>query len=334
MSVVARCLSCVLLLSSLFAGGYASAAVADDPALITEDELSIPTRVVTLGTGTPNIIDGRSGTATAVIVDGKEVYLFDAGSGFMSQLGQFREREEKRGVFPSRASYDLPLHPTYLDKLFLTHLDSDHILGLPELLLRGWVLRRNTPVRIWGPQGTRELVDGIVGAYRVDIDHRLQSLPLPEGQPYAGIVEELTGPGVVYRDAYVTISAIAVDHGNWPKGQAFGYRIEAPDKTIVISGDTRPSQDLVEASSGVDLLLHEVMSTTGLARLPEKWQDYMLDAHTTTAQLAEIANTLEPEQLILIHPLFFGVNDQTVIDEMAEHYDGNFTLAQDGDVFE
>ncbi|MDN3522923.1 MBL fold metallo-hydrolase [Halomonas ramblicola] len=300
---------------------------------VSADDLSAPTRVVTLGTGTPDIVEGRSGTSTAVIVDREQVYLFDAGAGFMEVLGKFGD--DGGGIFPDTSKYPGTVLPTYLDKLFLTHLDSDHILGIPELLLRGWVLERNHPVRIWGPPGTRTVAEGAIEAYQPDIRHRLGSLPIGKEAPYTGIVEELASePGVVYRDRYVTITAFDVDHGTWEAGEAFGYRIEAPDMTIVISGDTRPTPNLIEHAQGADILLHEVMSTTGLATLPQEWQGYMLDAHTTTRQLADIAEEIDPELLVMIHPLFLGAPEDTLIQEMTDAYEGNFALANDGDVFE
>lgn len=198
------------------------------PDRIAAEDLNTPTQVVTLGTGTPNIIRGRVGTATAVIVNQDEVYLFDAGAGFMETLGGF-QAEDKRGIFPVSPSYPEFMYPTFLNKLFITHLDSDHILGIPELLLRGWVLERNQPVSIWGPAGTQAVVDGIVEAYQPDIQHRLGSLPIGQDAPYTGVVEELNSEsGVVYQDRYVTITAFDVDHGTWGAGEAFGYRIEAP----------------------------------------------------------------------------------------------------------
>lgn len=301
---------------------------------VSEKELRFPTRVVTLGTGTPNIISGRAGMATAIIVNREEVYLFDAGSGFMQTLGQFTHGS-KKNIFPESPSYPEYMYPTFLNKLFLTHLDSDHILGLPELLLRGWVLERNEPVKIWGPKGTKHLVDGIVEAYKPDIDHRLGSLPLNGETPYQGIVSEFgTNPDMIYKDKYVTISAFNVEHGSWKSGTAVGYRIEAPDKTIVISGDTRYSENLIKHAQGADILLHEVMSQTGLDNLPSNWQDYMKSAHTTTKRLASVAEQVEPRLLVMIHALFLGATEETLNNEMKTSYQGNFKLADDGDIFQ
>lgn len=324
----------VVLSMSSAASANKPASTATSEARVAVEDLVSPTQVVTLGTGTPNIIQGRAGTATAVIVNHDEVYLFDAGAGFMETLAEFQD-EDKRGIFPVSPSYPTFMYPTFLDKLFLTHLDSDHILGIPELLLRGWVLERNQPVSVWGPEGTQIVVDGVVEAYQPDIQHRLDSLPIGQEAPYTGIVEEFgSEPGVVYQDRYVTITAFNVNHGTWEAGEAFGYRIEAPDKTIVISGDTRPTPNLIEHAQGADILLHEVMSQTGLEGLPQKWQGYMKEAHTTTGQLADIAREIDPELLVMIHPLFLGVEEDTLVDEMAQAYDGKFALADDGDVFD
>lgn len=105
--------------------------VSADTQTVTTDQLQAPTRVVTLGTDTPNIIAERAGTATAVIVDQSEVYLFDAGSGFMQTLGQFCD-EGNQEVLPSSPSYPKYMYPTFLNKLFLTHLDFDTSWGCPS----------------------------------------------------------------------------------------------------------------------------------------------------------------------------------------------------------
>ncbi|MEQ5855239.1 MBL fold metallo-hydrolase [Halomonas sp. EF61] len=301
---------------------------------VSADALEAPTRVVTLGTGTPNILPDRAGTATAVIVNRDEVYLFDAGAGFMETLSQFQSGD-KAGLFPDSPEYPTFMYPTFLDTLFLTHLDSDHVLGIPELLLRGWVLERTTPVQVWGPRGTRQIVDGVIEAYQPDIQHRLGSLPIGKEAPYTGVVTEIgSEPGVVYEDHYVTISAFDVPHGSWEAGEAFGYRIEAPDKTIVISGDTSYSESLIEHAQGANILLHEVMSQSGLESLPEQWQEYMLHAHTSPSQLAEVARQVDPDLLVMIHPLLLGASEQTLIDEITAAYPGAVELADDGDVFE
>lgn len=324
-------LSMALVFTGHAAAGEVSAAV--EPGSVKAADLQAPTRVVTLGTGTPDIIAGRAGTATAVIVNRDQVYLFDAGAGFMQTLGRFGA--DGGGIFPNTSKYPNTVLPGYINKVFLTHMDSDHILGIPEVLLRGWVLERETPVQVWGPAGTRTVVEGTVTAFAPDIKHRLGSLPISKDAPYTGIVTEFgSNPGVVYQDQYVTITAFNVDHGSWEEGEAVGYRIEAPDKTIVISGDTAPSENLLKHARGADILLHEVMSKDGLEAVPAAWQKYMLKAHTTTEQLADIARKVEPKSLVLIHPLFLGAPEEGLPAEMARFYQGPFKLASDGDVFE
>lgn len=120
--------------------------------------------------------------------------------------------------------------------------------------------------------------------------------------------------GIVYKDKYVTIPAFDVKHGSWKPGMAVGYRIEAPGKKIMISDDTRPTDNLVEHAQGADILLHEVMSKTGLEKLPQKCQDYMRSAHTMTSELADIACRVDPP--LMIHPLFLGEADQVLTHEM------------------
>lgn len=243
------------------------------------------TRLVLLGTGTPNADPERSGPATTVVVDGR-AYLFDAGSGVVRRAAQAaRDRQ-----IPA-------LLPPNLELVFRTHLHSDHTVGLPDLLLGPWVLGRREPLSVLGPRGTGRMMDGILAAWSADIGIRLDGLE-PRGQDadaYRAVTREI-GPGLAYEDDLVRVTALAVSHGSIE--HAFGYRIEAPDRTIVISGDATPSSAIVDACDGCDILLHEVFSAERLATRPAEWRAYHTAFHTSTVQLADIANRARPGLLV------------------------------------
>src|SRR5258708_6517087 len=176
------------------------------------------TRVILLGTGTPYPDPSASGPATAVVVDGR-VLLFDSGPGVMRRL----------------KAAGLPISGP--EALFITHLHSDHTLGYPDLILTSWVMRRRAPFAVYGPRGLKRMTNHLMAAYSEDIHIRESGLEHEAGSGYRVDVHEI-GAGVVYQKDGVRVTAIAVPHGEWQ--HAFAYRIDTPDRSIVISGDTRP----------------------------------------------------------------------------------------------
>ena len=136
--------------------------------------------------------------------------------------------------------------------------------------------------------------------------------------------------GEIYRDERVVVDAIPVDHLTWP--WAFGYRFRSRDRTIVISGDARPSPSLVEACNGCDVLVHEVYSQRFFA--PHSNQPYHRAAHTSAAEVAEIATKARPKLLVLYHQLLRDATDEELENEVrAAGYTGQVVSARDLDVF-
>ncbi|QEM80254.1 MBL fold metallo-hydrolase [Halomonas binhaiensis] len=293
------------------------------------------TRVIMLGTGSPNFRADRAGQAILVVVD-KNLYLFDAGPGYMKNLNAFSGEDFMPPDINYDSGSDYSNSTVYgaMNKLFITHLDSDHVLGVDEMLFRPWVMGRDQPVAIVGPHGTQKLVDGLLESYQADIHHRIEGSQPANTTGYKAQVTEIDDLQVVHEDELVTVTAFPVLHGSWQHGEAFGYRIETPDKVVVISGDTRQSESLYDYYRGADILIHEVMSDVGLSRLSQDWQDYMYHAHTSTRQLAEIAEAVNPGLLVMTHPLYFGQSDEQIREEMTGFYDGDFVLAEDLDVYE
>jgi ribonuclease Z len=131
---------------------------------------------------------------------------------------------------------------TNLKTAFVTHLHSDHTVGYPDFIFTPWVIGRAGPLEVYGLKGIQSMTDHILAAWQDDIQIRTQGLERKFAEHndtgYRVNVHEIE-PGVVYRDGNITVKAFHVPQGEWP--QAFGYRFETPDRTIVISGDTSPS---------------------------------------------------------------------------------------------
>lgn len=281
--------------------------------------VSDSTRVVLLGTGTPNPDPARSGPAVALLAGGT-AYLVDAGPGLV------RRAAALAGTFPALRAENLRL-------LFLTHLHSDHTVGLPDLIHTGWVAGRTTPLRIVGPPGTRALAEHLTAAFQADIANRTTGLQPHTEDGWRLEAEEVSG-GEVYRDSIVTVTAIPVHHDGWPDGTAFGYRFETRDRVIVISGDATPSDAVARACNGCDLLVHEVYAVRGFATRSPEWQRYHADAHTSTRELAELAARARPKLLVLYHQLFWGATDEDLVREIrAAGYAGPVVSGRDLGVY-
>ncbi len=276
------------------------------------------TFVVILGTGTPNADPERSGPAVAV-VRGTNSYLVDAGPGIV--------RRAAAAARNGTAALAMPR----LRIVFLTHLHSDHTLGLPDLIFTPWVLERTEPLEVYGPPGTKDMVKHLLAAYKDDIRNRTDGLEPANKTGYKVNVHEIK-PGVVFRDSNVVVRAFAVPHANWE--HAFGYRFETADRTIVISGDTRASDAVVTACNGCDVLVHEVYSAERYKTRPPEWQAYHARAHTSTTELAALATRAKPKLLVLYHQLFWGTTDERLVDEVhAAGYRGPVVSARDLGVY-
>ncbi len=277
--------------------------------------------MVVLGTGTPNPDPERSGPAVAIIAGGT-AYLIDAGPGVVRRAA-------------SAAAMGFPaLRAERLDILFLTHLHSDHTVGLPDLIHTGWVTGREVPLRIFGPPGTRAMAEHLTAAYQADITNRTTGLQPHTENGWKLDAREIVA-GEVYKDSNVTVTAVPIRHDGWKPGESFSYKFVTRDRVIVVSGDGTPSDDLVRACNGCDVLLHEVYSAKGLLthRTPE-WQRYHRDAHTSTTQLAELAQRARPKLLVLYHQLAMGVSDDDLIAEIrAAGYAGAVVSARDLGVY-
>jgi ribonuclease BN (tRNA processing enzyme) len=271
------------------------------------------TTLVLLGTGTPRPIPDKMGPATAVVV-GKRVFLFDAGVGVERRL----------------AGAKLPVNG--VTAAFITHLHSDHVLGLPDLIFSSWIFGRSKPFGLYGPPGLRNMVDHFYAAFSEDIRIRTTGLEQESPNGYRVTVHEIQ-PGVVYDSGGVRVRAFRVNHGAWR--DAFGYRIDTPDRSIVISGDTRPSEELIKQATGVDILVHEVqwpMQRAPSGRADVDWPRYVSEYHTTAAQLGEIAARANPRLLVISHTAQIEAADSIMI-AVRRSFHGRVVMGKDLDRF-
>ena len=272
------------------------------------------TTVVMLGTGTPIPDPERFGPSVVIIVD-SVAYLFDAGSGVVRRAAAVANRDNMSQLSAPRLSH-----------LFLTHLHSDHTMGVNDVMLTPWVQGRTVPLEVYGPPGTRKLITALTDAYRDDIEERLATSGGPSAEGWKTNVHEVA-EGEVYRDARIKVRAFEVPHSGWK--HAFGYRITTPDRTIVLSGDARPNDIVARECNGCDILIHEVYSNSGFASLPAARQAYHAQAHTSATQLGATATVAHPGMLVLYHQLYFGATDATLLAEVRSAYRGAVVSAKD-----
>jgi ribonuclease BN (tRNA processing enzyme) len=291
--------------------------VTSEVSLSSAESPATATQVVLLGTGTPNADPDRSGPSVAIVVN-ETPYLIDCGPGIVRRTAAAFQRNVK-GLAIEK-----------LNRVFVTHLHSDHTTGFPDLLLTPWVLGRKEPLEVFGPKGMKDMAKNILKAYRKDIHIRLRGGEPSNKTGYNVIVHEIS-PGVVYKDANLTVKAFAVDHGSWD--EAYGFRFETTDRTIVISGDCRPSPSIAQNCSGCDVLIHEVYSEAGFATRPPEWQRYHSRYHTSSKELAELAKAARPGLLILYHQLFWGTTEEDLLNEVRAAYSGKVVSGKDLEVY-
>ena len=283
------------------------------------------TQIVMLGTGTPIPDPDRSGPAVAIVVD-SVAYLFDAGAGVVRRAAAAGRNGISAFAPPTPRSQPSPR----FDRVFLTHLHSDHTLGLADVIFTPWIQGRSRPLDVYGPPGTAVLVKGILDGNAEDLHERLNASGGPPRDGWKAEVHEI-GDGFVFRDSRVTVKAFAVPHADWKF--AFGYRIDTPDRTIVISGDDRANDAIERECNGCDVLIHEVYSDSGFQTIPAIRQAYHSRAHTSATQLGEMATRARPGLLILYHQLFFGASDETLLSEVRSRFSGRVVSAKDLDVY-
>jgi ribonuclease BN (tRNA processing enzyme) len=278
--------------------------------------VATPTRVVVLGTGNPSADPERWGPAVAVVVNDR-AYLIDCGPGVVR-----RAAAEKNGIAAVKAKE--------LKIVFITHLHSDHTLGYPDLIFSPWVLGRKEALEAYGPRGLKSMTSHIEKAWAEDVRTRRQGLEQANATGYKVNVHEIQA-GVVYRDSNVTVTAFPVRHGTWK--EAYGYKFETRDRKIVISGDTAPSDEVVKACDGCDVLLHEVFNPRGEELREEHWKEYFRTFHTSPSELGEIARRARPKLLVVYHQSLEKLPEADLVEQIKKEYSGEWVSAKDLGVY-
>jgi ribonuclease BN (tRNA processing enzyme) len=217
-----------------------------------------------------------------------------------------------------------------LTHLFVTHLHSDHTIGYPDLIFTPAVTGRQTALGVWGPPGMRRMTEHILEAWSEDIETRLSG-----GEPSIPAAYEVrvteVAPGKIFEDQNVAVTAFSVRHGKWP--HAYGFRFDTRDRSIVFSGDTTYTEDLIQHATGCDTLVHEAYSGHGLSLRTPQWQAYHARYHTSGEDLGRLASTIQPRLLLINHLLPFGRPPEEVVKEVRTHFRGEVVLAEDLGVY-
>lgn len=262
--------------------------------------------VILLGTGTPVPSHERFGPSTLVKAGGLNL-LFDAGRGATIRLQQ------------------AGLTADQIDHVFLTHLHSDHISGLDDVWITGWIWQRTNALGVWGPAGTSALMSNLHQAYAADIAYRNENVGLDKIKTHVKSTD--ISEGIIFAQNDVTVKAFLVEHA--PVKPAYGYRIEFGGRVIVISGDTTYSENLIEHSQEVDLLIHEITAAPKKLLKRNKRLQKVVAYHTTPGQLVDVLSATNPRMTILHHILLFGVTEEQVMADIVDQYSGQVKMGTD-----
>lgn len=266
-------------------------------------------RLILLGTGYPYPNAERAGPSCAIIA-GSRVFVVDAGRGTVMRL----------------AAVGIPW--SAVNTVFLTHLHSDHIDGLPDLFHCAWQFGDNKPLDLYGPEGTKSIADAVLQFYEPDIHIRrdlTEMLPAESAAIHAHEIQE----GVVYEiPGEIRVTAFLVDHH--PVNPAFGYRFDAGPHSIVVTGDTRPNPNLIKYAKGADILVHEAY-VRGDSPSPspgkQRWSIY--DYHSSAAEAGETAEKAKARILVLTHLIPAGASEKEFLDESGTKFHGKIIVGRD-----
>jgi len=278
---------------------------------------SAKSRLILLGTGggpTPKI--NRAQPSQVIVVNGA-AYVIDCGNGVARQM----------------VLAGVPL--ASLRALFITHQHSDHNADYGNLIWLAWASTLTTKVDTYGPPPLKDMTRLFLEMNASDIKTRMADEGRVDLAPLI-VPHEVTAAGPVMRDANVKVTAALVDHGMTKP--AFAYRFDCPDRSIVISGDTRPSENLVRLAHGADVLVHEVMYLPALEKLiaseanATNLRAHLMAAHTSTEDVGRIATEAGVKTLVLSHFVPGGppvIPDQIWFDAVRPHFSGRLIVGRD-----
>jgi ribonuclease BN (tRNA processing enzyme) len=276
------------------------------------------TRLVLLGTGGgPRVIaNGRAKSANLIVANGVP-YVVDCGEGVAHQL-------VRAGVALNTLRY-----------VFITHHHSDHNLDYGNLVYDAWAAGLRAAVDSYGPPPIKAMTEAYWQLNRFDIETRIADEGRPDLRKLV-TAHEFDTPGLVMQNAEVKVSAALVRHP--PIVHAYAYRFDCADRSIVISGDTTYSPELIALAKGADVLVHEAMHPGGLESIVKRvpnaatLRQSMLSHHTVTEDIGKVAATAGVKTLVLTH--FVPPDDNSITDEMwlegaRKHYGGPIIVGRD-----
>ena len=274
------------------------------------------TKLIVLGSGTPNPDPNRAGSAYAIVVN-ETPYLVDFGPGVIRRAAS---------LSPPWGGKIEAMTVKNFEHAFLTHIHSDHSAGLADLLLTPWIMGRDKKLNLFGPKGLEQMASSTLEAFKDDINYRIYGTQPSNKIGYKFNFHLLT-EGLIYEDENVSVEAFTVPHGSFD--DAYGFRFTTKDKVIVFSGDTGPSKTLEKFAAGADILVHEVYSNAGFLKKTKDWQIYHQGHHTSTFEVGEIASRAKPKLLLLSHILFWGSTTDEILKETQSTYKGEIKIAED-----
>lgn len=290
------------------------------------------TFVVMLGSGGVTATPRRNGPSGAVIVN-NSTYIIDAGEGIWRGLAW--AAISHKGLLAEH------LAPKRINRLFLTHLHSDHTIGLPAVWLKSWVFGRQEPFNVYGPIGTKKLAEHLIQAYHGDLNERRYG---PEGNPrkrngWQIDTHEIEKSGLVFEDENVKIEAYHHLHGNFK--QNFAYRITTPDRIIAWAGDGRIEGKLEKAAIDADILFSELSTEDNLGNANwggetlEQKQKTIWSYHIRPKELAEFATRMNVKSLVTMHERNYTdpFEPDALMNEFKRDYKGVVYSSRDGDIF-
>lgn len=242
-----------------------------------------PFKVTLLGTGAPVPSMERFGPSILVEAGGQKL-LFDCGRGAAQRLWQLK----------------IPLGK--IDALFLTHLHSDHIVGIPDVWLTGWIPavygRRELPLQVLGPTGTKDMMDNLVKAFSWDISTRAKEKNKTDSG--ALVIAKDIREGVIWENKEIKITPFTVRHSDFIDS-ALGYKIEYAGRTLVLSGDTRYSENLIRYSKGADVIIHEVAAANEQTMQTSPLVNQILGFHTSPEEAGKVFEQTKPKLAVYSH---------------------------------
>ena len=279
--------------------------------------LTSETKLIILGSGTPNPDPERYGSGYAIIVN-ESAYIVDFGPGIVRRISAMSP--SWGGKFPSMELENINI-------AFLTHIHSDHSGALADLILTPWIMGRSEPLNLYGPKGLKAMTENIIEAYIDDINYRLYGSQPANKLGYTTNVNEIIEDGIIYKDNNVEVIAFKNNHGDFKN--SFGFLFITEDKRILLSGDTAVSNNLIKYGENLDILVHEVFSSETFVNKTKDWQTYHKAHHTSSIDVGKIAKKLKPKKLVLSHILFWGASDESLINDVRENFNGETIIAQD-----